>query len=82
MFDLDGGGWVIDTPGQRGFTLYCSDPAEIAGLFPEMRPYLGRCKFGADCIHDREPGCAVRAAMMKGRITPTRYQSYLRLCEE
>jgi ribosome biogenesis GTPase len=79
MFDLDAGGWVVDTPGQREFKLYRADPAEIAYLFPENRPYLGICKFGADCAHDQEPGCAVRSAAMAGKIAPTRYKSYLRL---
>jgi ribosome biogenesis GTPase len=44
-----------------------------------MRPYLGQCKFGADCTHDHEPGCAVKAAVEAGAISPRRCQSYLRM---
>jgi len=44
-----------------------------------MRPFLGQCKFGLGCQHDEEPGCAVRQAVMAGRISPARYQSYMLL---
>ncbi len=44
--------------------------------------WLGQCKFGLDCSHDEEPGCAIRQAVMAGKISPLRYQSYLRLKEE
>jgi ribosome biogenesis GTPase len=47
-----------------------------------MRPLVGQCKFGLDCRHDEEPGCAIRAAVMQGAISPRRYQSYLRLSAE
>ncbi len=77
LFALAAGGSVIDTPGQREFKLW--DPAAVDQLFPEMRPYLGRCRFGADCAHTHEPGCAVRAAVAAGHIAASRYQSYQRL---
>ena len=79
MFDLDIGGSVVDTPGLREFKLWAVNSADLAQLFPEMRPYLGQCKFGADCTHDHEPGCAVKAAVEAGAISPRRYQSYLRM---
>jgi ribosome biogenesis GTPase / thiamine phosphate phosphatase len=47
-----------------------------------MRPWVGRCKFGLDCRHDEEPGCAIRQAVMREEISPRRYQSYLRLRAE
>jgi ribosome biogenesis GTPase len=82
LFDLDTGGAVLDTPGVREFGLWDVDPDELAWLFPEMRPWLGQCRFGLDCRHDEEPGCAVRRAVMAGQISPRRYHSYLRLRED
>ena len=76
---LDFGGQVVDTPGMREFGLWQFDDEELAHAFVEMRPYLGACKFGVDCTHDHEPGCAVKAAVEAGAISPRRYQSYLRL---
>jgi ribosome biogenesis GTPase len=79
MFTLARGGAIIDTPGTREFGLWGLTPEEIAQYFPEMRPLLGLCKFGLSCQHDEEPGCAIRAAVMTGEISPYRYKSYLRL---
>jgi ribosome biogenesis GTPase len=85
MFPLDPNGIqgaVIDTPGIREFGLW-DDEIEggLAGLFVEMRPYLGACRFGLDCTHSHEPGCAVKRAVQAGKIAPQRYDSYLRLLE-
>jgi ribosome biogenesis GTPase len=63
----------------REFGLWDIGPDELAALFPEMTPYLGACKFGAGCGHDTEPGCMIRKAVMDERISPYRYQSYLRM---
>jgi ribosome biogenesis GTPase / thiamine phosphate phosphatase len=84
LFPLAGaeGGAVVDTPGVREFGLWEVDPDELALFFPEMRPLVGRCRFGLDCGHDEEPSCAIRKAVMAGQISPRRYQSYLRLKEE
>jgi ribosome biogenesis GTPase len=82
LFHLDFGGAIVDTPGVREFGLWDMMPGEIPLFFPEMRPYLGRCKFGMGCEHDEEPGCAVRAAVLAGEISPQRYQSYLKLRSE
>jgi ribosome biogenesis GTPase len=79
MIRLARGGAVIDTPGMREFGLWDIPADELAENFPEMRPFLGKCKFGLDCAHDEEPGCAVRRAVMDGFIQPRRYRSYLRL---
>jgi ribosome biogenesis GTPase len=76
------GGALVDTPGTREFGLWDVAADELAGCFREMRPWLGRCKFGLDCRHDQEPGCAIRQAVLAGAISPRRYQSYLRLREE
>jgi len=75
-------GAIVDTPGVREFGLWEVTPDDLALFFPEMRPLLGRCRFGLDCGHDEEPGCAIRKAVMDGQISPRRYQSYLRLKEE
>src|SRR4030065_822831 len=81
MFPLDSGGAIVDTPGTREFGLWDFDD-DLALLVPEMRPLVGKCRFGVDCQHDEEPGCAIRKAVMEGPITPRRYQSYLLLNKE
>ncbi len=82
MFELDFGGRLVDTPGIREFGLWNVHAEELASHFREMAPYVGGCKFGLSCQHDREPGCAIRKAVMDGQISPYRYQSYMRLREE
>jgi ribosome biogenesis GTPase len=79
MFELDFGGAFVDTPGMREFGLWDIAGDELAYFFPEMAEYVGRCKFGLSCHHDREPGCAIRKAVMAGSISPYRYQSYMSL---
>jgi len=79
MFSLDGGGYVVDTPGMREFALWDKNGKDIAYCFPEMRPYLGECKFAADCTHSHEPDCAVKEAVAAGEIAEQRYKSYLKL---
>lgn len=79
MFPLAMGGAIVDTPGVREFGLWEIEEVDLASLFPEMRPFLGGCRFGMGCRHDSEPGCAVREAVMDGKIEPRRYQSYMGL---
>ena len=79
MFDLAAGGQVNDTPGMREFGLWSLSGPDLAHGVVGMRPHLGRCKFGLDCTHDHEPGCAVKAAVAAGRISERRYHSYLRM---
>ena len=55
------------------------DDTELALAFPEMRPFVGKCKFGLDCRHEEEPGCAIRKAVIEGRISPRRYHRFLAL---
>lgn len=84
MFPLefgDGGG-IIDTPGVREFGLWLEDGTAVDWCFPEMRPYLGACRFGLNCAHDQEPGCAVQEAVRAGQIHPRRWQNYLQLRSE
>jgi ribosome biogenesis GTPase / thiamine phosphate phosphatase len=81
LVPLDGGGWLVDTPGFSDVGLWGVEPRELARCFPEMREPLDHCKF-ADCWHRTEPGCAVRERVEQGAIHPERYQSYLALLEE
>lgn len=73
---------IVDTPGMREFGLYDLDGSDLALFFPEMRPLVGRCRFGLDCTHDEEPGCVIRKAVMAGTVSPRRYQSYMKLKDE
>jgi ribosome biogenesis GTPase len=82
MFELDCGGRLIDTPGIREFGLWEIAGEELAYLFPEMAGYVGQCQFGLSCQHDREPGCAIRKAVVAGEISPHRYKSYMNLRSE
>ncbi len=79
MFFLDLGGAIVDTPGVREFGLWDVNEADLALFFPEMRLLVGQCRFGLDCRHNEEPGCAIRKAVMAGQISPRRYQNYMRL---
>jgi ribosome biogenesis GTPase len=79
MFELEFGGNVVDTPGMREFGLWDLDGTDVAELFPEMRPFLGLCRFGGGCSHTHEPGCAVKRAVERGGIAESRYQSYVKL---
>lgn len=71
------GGFVADTPGIRELASFAIPPRDLAHCFVEMRPFLGECAFG-DCVHDREPDCAVQAAVARGEVSAERYDSYLR----
>lgn len=79
LYKLDHGGMVIDTPGLREFGLWDISQHELPALFPEMRPYLGQCKFTRNCSHVHEPGCAIKDAVASGAIAIERYESYTQL---
>ena len=74
-------GFVIDSPGLRGFGLVDLEREEIALYFPEMLRASEGCRF-TPCTHTHEPGCAVKAAVERGDISPERYNSYLGMLEE
>ena len=78
MYKLDFGGYIIDTPGIRGFGLAGLTKQDIAHNFPEMFKYLGKCKY-YNCLHINEPGCAVKEAVEKGEIPWSRYRSYVNM---
>lgn len=81
MYPLASGGYVIDSPGIRGFGLVDVEKEEIARYFPEMLKVAEGCRF-TPCTHTHEPGCAVKEAVEKGLISPERYNSYLGMLEE
>jgi ribosome biogenesis GTPase len=78
MFDLPGGGRIIDTPGMREFGLVDIEKQELSHYFPEMRDRLQDCQFN-NCQHVNEPGCAIKKAVEKGEIHLSRFESYLNI---
>ena len=81
MYRLASGGFIIDTPGIRGFGLVDLAREEIALYFPEMLKVSEGCRF-TPCTHTHEPGCAVKAAVEDGTISYERYSSYLGMLED
>ena len=81
MYPLSCGGFMIDTPGLRGFGLSGVEAGEAASYFPEMLRVMDNCRF-KPCTHTHEPGCAVKEALETGAISPERYSSYLGMLEE
>ena len=81
MYSLASGGFIVDTPGLRGFGLVDLKKEEIALYFPEMLRVAEDCRF-APCTHTHEPGCAVKEAVEAGEISYDRYSSYLGMLDE
>ncbi len=81
LVKLDAGGYLADTPGIRTLTIWDVEPEELDAYYRDIAPYVPECRFG-DCTHSNEPGCAVRAAVERGAISKSRYQSYLSLRAE
>jgi ribosome biogenesis GTPase / thiamine phosphate phosphatase len=75
MIPLDAGGYLVDTPGFSEVGLWGVVPRELPTCFPEMRPFIGECRY-TDCRHLREPGCRIQAAVEKGEIRADRMESY------
>ncbi len=71
-----GKGYLYDTPGFTSLEVPLAQEEELAELFPEMRPYLGECRFD-NCRHVKEPDCRIRQAVEEGKLSNERYQSYL-----
>jgi ribosome biogenesis GTPase len=78
LYHLDASSDLIDCPGLQEFGLYHLEVSELANHFPEMRKYLGECRFN-NCLHLAEPGCAINQAMAAADILPKRYECYRRL---
>ena len=79
VYDLPGGGIVVDTPGIRELGIHLS-AAELPWYFPEFEALAGQCHFN-NCTHTHEPDCAVMAAVEAGSIPADRYDSYLRILD-
>ena len=75
------GGYLIDTPGIKGFGMLEMEEAEVSHYFPELFEVGASCRFG-NCTHTHEPGCAVRIAVEDGAIAASRYISYLGILED
>lgn len=81
MFPLPQGGYIIDTPGIKGFGTIDFDPATVAHYFPEIFSISHNCRFN-NCTHRNEPGCAVLQAIDEHRISQSRYASYLSIIDD
>jgi ribosome biogenesis GTPase / thiamine phosphate phosphatase len=81
MMPLPGGGWIIDTPGIKGFGSFDMEPEEIGSYFKEIFRFSKDCRF-SNCTHTHEPGCAVRQAVEDHYIAESRYRSYLSMLQD
>ncbi|MBR7065774.1 MAG: ribosome small subunit-dependent GTPase A [Prevotella sp.] len=81
MIQMPGGGWVIDTPGVKGFGAYDMEPEEICGYFKEIFQFSKDCRF-RNCTHTHEPGCAVLKAVEDHYIAASRYHSYVSMLSD
>ncbi len=80
MFELSFGGFIIDTPGIKGFGMLEMEKEEIGHYFPEIFQRLKKCQY-SNCTHTHEPGCEVKRAVAEKEIAESRYLSYLGLLE-
>ncbi|MGE5424907.1 MAG: ribosome small subunit-dependent GTPase A [Syntrophothermus sp.] len=81
MFELESGGFIIDTPGIKEFGLIDFEKEEIPRCFPEMERFLPHCQYN-NCTHTHEPGCAVKKALETGEVSKMRYNSYLSILND
>lgn len=81
MLPLPGGGYIIDTPGIKGFGTFNMEPEELTSYFKEIFRFSKDCRF-SNCTHTHEPGCAVLKAVEEHYIAASRYQSYLSMLED
>jgi len=81
MHPLDFGGYIIDTPGIKEFGLVDFKKEDVSGYFPEMRALLNQCKYN-NCLHVNEPKCAVKQAVLDGKIAESRYNNYLAIIND
>ena len=81
MIDLPGGGYLIDTPGIKGFGTFDMEPEELTSYFREIFRFSKDCRF-SNCTHTHEPGCAVLQALEDHYIAQSRYQSYLSMLND
>ena len=81
MFEIGEEGYLIDTPGIKGFGTFDMSQEEVGHYFKEIFQYSAQCKYG-NCTHVHEPGCAVRKAVEEHLISESRYLSYLNILED
>lgn len=81
LFRMEAGSYIFDTPGFSSLDLDEMEKEELRYSFPEFREYEGACRFQG-CVHGKEPGCAVKAAVEAGKISRERYDSYIGLFQE
>ncbi len=81
LFPVDEDSYIMDTPGFSSLNVYNFEKEDLKYYFPEFRPFEGQCKFNG-CDHVHEPKCAVKAAVLDGRIHEIRYRNYLEIYEE
>jgi len=81
MYPVEGEGYIIDTPGIKGFGTFDMETEEIGHYFPEIFKTSSSCRYG-NCTHRNEPGCAVRKAVEEHFISESRYTSYLNMLED
>ncbi|MBO4320983.1 MAG: ribosome small subunit-dependent GTPase A, partial [Treponema sp.] len=73
---------IIDTPGVRRFLLHDISAENLHLYFREFKPFVGKCSFGMSCSHINEKGCAIKQAVEDGKISPLRYDSWMRIMQE
>jgi ribosome biogenesis GTPase len=81
MLELPNGGYLIDTPGIKGFGTFDMEPEELTSYFREIFHFSKDCKFN-NCTHTHEPGCAVLKALENHYIAASRYESYLSMMQD
>lgn len=81
IYPIKGGGYIIDTPGIKGFGLVDLEKEELCRYFPDLMRYSPECSFH-NCTHTHEPKCAVMSAFAEGKISESRYESYLKMLED
>ncbi len=82
MFELDFGGFLIDTPGIKTLAFNNLEPSDVSHNFREFFKLSDSCKFGGSCTHRNEPHCAVKSALESGEVSELRYANYLKILEE
>ena len=81
MLKLPDGGWLIDTPGIKGFGTFDMEREELSSYFREIFHFSKDCRF-SNCTHTHEPGCAVLKALENHYIAQSRYESYLSMLDD
>ena len=81
LFRMEAGSYIFDTPGFSSLELGEMEKEDLRYSFPEFKRYEGKCRFQG-CVHRKEPGCAVKEAVLAGYFSKERYESYSRLYED